>query len=721
MAKLTLSDVATLQDIVAAINANNTATETAMEKTLSRDGTVPNAMEADLDMNDNHILNLPEAVQDTEPVRLGDLPALLPQFFIQDLQPATDVPEGSMWIDTSSINNDVYILEDHIWVITGLQLRGEPGVSGSATVGSSAILGGVSGRVLYDNAGTLGEYPITGSVNVVMSTGASMTTPTITSPTLVTPALGTPTSGVLTNCTGLPVSTGITGLGAGIAAFLATPSSANLATAITDETGSGALVFGTSPTFTTSIFSPLVIGGTGAASILTLESTSGAGTTDTIDFRTGSQALAMRIDSSGRVMIGVGSLTESRKFFSTIVDTDTNASAGHSAIESRMNYQPAGASAANPDGVYGTLWYNSAQTFTGAGAAVRGNAYTISQGASSVNVTNLIGTYGRPRHEALGTVTNAISLFADAAQNAGGGTITNAMGVWITPQTAATNNYGLYLENNPNSGSIGAANNIGISTKVTGTGTIANTTAGGTLVLLAGGQLVLGNATGVSYQTLTPKFQILGTTFADASNLYARYSANALAAGLVFGKSRNASIGSHTIVNSGDAVGDIWFEGSDGVDFQDLARISAQVDGTPGANDMPGRLMFFTTTDGTITLTERLRIDNTGFISVRTGSFGRGAPVTKTGNFTLAANENNIIVNNGASTTVTLPAASSFSGREVYFKTIQPQTLVSGSSDVVPNTTATAGTAVLPATDGAWCKIVSDGTNWIIMASSTLV
>jgi hypothetical protein len=70
-------------------------------------------------------------------------------------------------------------------------------------------------------------------------------------PTLVTPILGTPTSGTLTNCTGLPVSTGISGLGSGVATWLATPSSANLAAAVTGETGSGALVFGTSPGFTT--------------------------------------------------------------------------------------------------------------------------------------------------------------------------------------------------------------------------------------------------------------------------------------------------------------------------------------------------------------------------------------------------------------------------------------------------------------------------------------
>jgi hypothetical protein len=61
-------------------------------------------------------------------------------------------------------------------------------------------------------------------------------------------ALGTPASGTLSACTGLPISSGVSGLGTGIATFLATPSAANLASAVTEETGSGSLVFATSPT-----------------------------------------------------------------------------------------------------------------------------------------------------------------------------------------------------------------------------------------------------------------------------------------------------------------------------------------------------------------------------------------------------------------------------------------------------------------------------------------
>jgi len=98
-----------------------------------------------------------------------------------------------------------------------------------------------SSAVATDASKNLVSVTNTGTGNNVLAT----------SPTLVTPALGTPSSGTLTSCTGLPISTGVSGLGANVSTFLATPSSANLRSALTDETGTGSAVFAQSPTLIT--------------------------------------------------------------------------------------------------------------------------------------------------------------------------------------------------------------------------------------------------------------------------------------------------------------------------------------------------------------------------------------------------------------------------------------------------------------------------------------
>ena len=95
------------------------------------------------------------------------------------------------------------------------------------------------------------------------------------------------------------------------------------------------------------------------------------------------------------------------------------------------------------------------------------------------------------------------------------------------------------------------------------------------------------------------------------------------------------------------------------------------------------------------------------------------APVTKTANFTVADGEAWLINNKSGSTcTVTLPTASAWIGRQLIFKNMQAQTLVSASSNVVPLDSTSAGTAILLDVVGNWATMVSDGTNWVIMQAA---
>lgn len=214
MAKITLNDISHPGDntVVTTINGNNAAIEAALENTLSRDGTSPNQMNAPLDMNSERILNLPTPVSANEPVRLTDLAAVSGGTFTP-LPPGGTTSQGL--VKASDTDYDV-------------EWGSIPSTPGGSTT-----------QVQYNNAGVLSGI-----------TGATTDGTTLS---LVAPVLGTPASVTLTNATGLPVSTGITGLGTGIATFLATPTSANLASAVTNETGSGSLVFSTSPTLVTPI------------------------------------------------------------------------------------------------------------------------------------------------------------------------------------------------------------------------------------------------------------------------------------------------------------------------------------------------------------------------------------------------------------------------------------------------------------------------------------
>ena len=225
--KITLNDVGSLIDATTAattINGNSATIETAFDNTLSRDGTAPNQMQSELDMNSKQIINLPNPATATSPLRLQDLNTFVGGGTI------TNIPSGGT---------------------TGQVLRKNS--NANYDVGFTNSVTSVGLALPADLTVTNSPVTTTGTL-----TGAWATTPTgtgamvrATSPILVTPNIGTPTAGTLTNTTGLPITTGVSGLGTGVATFLATPSSANLLAAMTDETGTGANVFGTSPTITT--------------------------------------------------------------------------------------------------------------------------------------------------------------------------------------------------------------------------------------------------------------------------------------------------------------------------------------------------------------------------------------------------------------------------------------------------------------------------------------
>lgn len=95
------------------------------------------------------------------------------------------------------------------------------------------------------------------------------------------------------------------------------------------------------------------------------------------------------------------------------------------------------------------------------------------------------------------------------------------------------------------------------------------------------------------------------------------------------------------------------------------------------------------------------------------------APVAETGAArTILVSDQTIVCNRAGTITLTLPVASSFTGRQISVSTITANTVVSASSNVVPQAGGAAGTAILAATAGKWADLISDGTNWLIVRSN---
>lgn len=323
-----------------------------------------------------------------------------------------------------------------------------------------------------------------------------------TSPTLVTPALGTPASGTLTNCTGLPISTGVSGLGANVATFLATPSSANLAAAVTDETGSGALVFATSPTLVTPALGtpssgvltnctglPVAGGGTGVASFTAyavicggttstgaLQSIASVGTSGQVLTSNGAGALPT-FQTAGSVS---GSLINVQVFTASGTYTPTSGM-GNCVIQCLGGGGAGGGTPSNAlSGGGGGGSGGFSQSYVT--AATIGASQTVTIGAGGTGVSNATGNAGGDT--SVGTIVIAKGgsggIVAPASDVGQGG----AGGVAGTGNIVIPGNAGMKLGTNGGGGGgagsyFGGAVGVNSTSNSNGTNAVANTGAGG--------------------------------------------------------------------------------------------------------------------------------------------------------------------------------------------------------------------------------------------------
>ena len=384
-----------------------------------------------------------------------------------------------------------------------------------------------------------------------------------TSPTFVTPALGTPASGVATNLTGLPLTSGVTGIlpvanggtnsnTAGITAFNnITGYSASGATGTTSTN----LVFSTSPT--------LVTPALGAATATTINGNT---------FTTGTYTLT---GTAGKTLTFNNSLTLAGTDGSTL-NIGSGGTLGTNAFTSTA-YAPL----ASP-------------TFTG--TVTIPSPFTL--GSTSVTTT--------------GTQLN----YLNAATSTTGVTSTNL--VFSTSPTLFS----------PVIGNISPSSNFTLTQNAVtpftsiGSGAVANT------LYLKAGNVGIGTATpgtnlqiggSAAYGRLGQEFEI-NTSATYGGQAFNDWSSNTGQRSILdFNKSNSNTIGTQTAVANGTLLGTIDYRGSDGTSFNDAAGISATVDGTVSTGVVPGRLSFYTSSP-TNADNEVMRITSAGYVGIGTTS-----------------------------------------------------------------------------------------------------
>jgi hypothetical protein len=290
--------------------------------------------------------------------------------------------------------------------------------------------------------------------------------------------------------------------------------------------------------------------------------------------------------------IPTGTITSTMILDGTILNADINASAA--IVDTKLATIATGGKVSN-----------SATTATDANTASAIVARDASGNFSAGTITAaLTGAASSNVLKAGDTMTGALEVIGTA------GTISARATTGVSSQVIQIYNNGTdsYID----STAYGAGSGGGIAFRRNGTGEMGR--------FDTSGRLLVGTSTARSSAPLgTGLHQVESATFAISQ----LFSNSATVDGSYIGlwKSRGGTVGSTTIVQSGDVVGGIYFGGSDGTNLITNATITSEVDGTPGANDMPGRLVFSTTADGAASPTERMRISNDGKIFFNVGVY----------------------------------------------------------------------------------------------------
>ena len=268
----------------------------------------------------------------------------------------------------------------------------------------------------------------------------------------------------------------------------------------------------------------------------------------------------------------------------------------------------------------------------GSGTTTADQGVNVGTGASIVSDTvNELSIYTnnteRFNVNASGSIHVGISTFrvlAGSSPKIGIGTLTPG----YTIEAAAASNTTLNL--------IELTNTVITQVRSNSTGALVRTASNHPIVfginqnekarLDTSGRLLINTTASTGKDSL---LQVAGT----GANMFevARFVNNAYGPSLHLTKSRHGTVGGNTIVQGDDDLGIINFRGADGAGWILGAEIRAEVDGTPGTNDMPGRLVFATTADGASSTTERLRIDKSGAWGIAGANYGTSGQFLKSG------------------------------------------------------------------------------------------